>query len=296
MRALFDRGLRLSAGRGATFEQKVESAMGRKRKEPTPAAAALAGEAQAVPPADAADEEVEEVVVGAVAVDPGGDGAADEEQPPNGYDSDKEEVPLEIEEDTVTHEDDADDASELTLEEAEAAIAADAVAAAPGTAASMELAMQAAVAELRAKESHATPPSKQEKAAETKAANEAKKEWVEKQWVEVKPGEPRPPTYDQAPPEYEPPEAPRRKKYVTDPRTKRPVETGDLEPADPVKDFEAAYKRKHTKGGPTLAVSAFTYTRTACKSEPTATLLGFTSLDASLFRSPALTPPNRLCS
>ena len=130
MRALFDRGLRLSAGRGATFEQKVESAMGRKRKEPTPAAAALAGEAQAVPPADAADEEVEEVVVGAVAVDPGGDGAADEEQPPNGYDSDKEEVPLEIEEDTVTHEDDADDASELTLEEAEAAIAADAVAAA----------------------------------------------------------------------------------------------------------------------------------------------------------------------
>jgi hypothetical protein len=51
------------------------------------------------------------------------------------------------------------------------------------------------------------------------------------------------------PPVYIPPVAPRRKKLDADGK-----ETAELEPVDPVKDFEAAYKRKVDIGGPSLAV------------------------------------------
>ena len=108
------------------------------------------------------------------------------------------------------------------------------------------------------------PPTAAQKKVETKTANEAKRAWVEAQWIDVSPPPPGhegptpayPPSHQLDPPAFVPPPAPRRAKTVLDKRTGKRVETGDFEPEDPVKDFEAAYKRAPTKGGPTLEVRA----------------------------------------
>ena len=65
--------------------------------------------------------------------------------------------------------------------------------AAPGTAASAEAAVAAAVAALREDREHATPPTSGQKKADTKAANDARREWVEAQWIDISPPRPSEP-------------------------------------------------------------------------------------------------------
>ena len=207
----------------------------------------------------------ETVHVHSVAADPGG-GAVVDERPDEGYASEElDELGGFIDAPGPVDERDESADAELEqqdLEELEQQLAGVVVQAAPGTAASAEAAADAAIKKLRRDQKHNTPPSKTQKAAETKAGKEATAKWVQDQWV-ARPMEPPPAGAPAAAaaaktvplpaqPAFVPPSgAPRRKK-----RDKDGKETEELEPADQVKDFEAAYRRPPTEGGPTLKVDS----------------------------------------
>ena len=93
------------------------------------------------------DNDVEEVQVQAVAVDPGGE-TREAEQPAGGYPSDAEEdaLPAELVAEDATVDAAEDDENEPPLEDAEAAVGDDCCVSVFGTAASMTAAADAAIA------------------------------------------------------------------------------------------------------------------------------------------------------
>jgi hypothetical protein len=130
------------------------------------------------------DNDVEEVQVQAVAVDPGGE-TREAEQPAGGYPSDAEEdaLPAELVAEDATVDAAEDDENEPPLEDAEAAVGDDCCVSVFGTAASMTAAADAAIAAHRADKGYERPNATQKK-EETKVASEARKTWVEAQWLE----------------------------------------------------------------------------------------------------------------
>ena len=218
-----------------------------------PAAAPAAAAVATDPASDAAgaadDDDVVLEDVTAIAVDPAGGAPDGDEQPDGGYDSEKESdapPPLLPTDAAAVHTRMGRDDEALDNEEddPELVVEADCVA---GTAASAEAAGQAAIAAYRLEKNYEAP-TRAQKGTESKIATAARKAWHEQQWVPE--SERAAHGYDQIEtPKFVPPPAPRRKELDADGK-----ETGQLEPADAEKDFEAAYKRKATRGGPSLDV------------------------------------------
>lgn len=173
------------------------------------------------------------------------DNKDDHEAPEGGYPSDNEEKDspgeLYYEHPAGEEGDEPEEAGEDLLQDA-----------------GLQAAIDAAVAKLREEKSHKTPPTAAQRKAEAAAATAAKKKWAEDEWALLKhegvgapEAQPAPPTnLPTTVPAFEPPPAPRRTKSDPADSTKRV----EVQPHDPAKDFEAAYKRPVGKGGPSLSV------------------------------------------